>query len=322
MLATIFFRYNDSVFTEKTSHCPVNKSGYRTRSNTAFGDTAIERLIRDTTAKGIHLANYTRNVGGNKKCQIKPKSEWVYNKVEAIVSEEIWNQCNNILNTRRKNKKPQSKRAAHLLSGFIHCSCGNKMYVASNTPKYVCKKCRNKIPITDLDNIYYEQLKGYFLSPDEMAKYLESTDERLQAKQQLFDVSNNEQDKISQEMDKVYQLYIKDKITVDGFGERYRPLEERLHQIKKQTPELQAEIDFQKINYLSSSQIIEEAHDLYSRWPEMERDEKRYIIENITEKITIGNNEISIDLCYLHPSPKIMVKSQRIVWGICGSLWK
>jgi hypothetical protein len=55
---------------------------------------------------------------------------------------------------------------------------------------------------------------------------------------------------------------------MEGFGRHYRPLEERLKQIDNQIPEVQGEIDFLKIQYLSSDQIFNEAKDLYSRWPE------------------------------------------------------
>jgi len=52
---------------------------------------------------------------------------------------------------------------------------------------------------------------------------------------------------------------------------------------------------------------LTEARDLYSRWPSMEPDDKRKIVENITDRITIGKDEVTIDLCYLPSSPEMMV---------------
>ncbi len=75
-----------------------------------------------------------------------------------------------------------------------------------------------------------------------------------------------EEKKIKQEIDKTFELYYSDKLTKDGFGEKYSPLEERLKQLKDQIPELQGEIDFLKIQYLSSDEVLSEAQDLYSRW--------------------------------------------------------
>ena len=100
-------------------------------------------------------------------------------------------------------------------------------------------------------------------------------------------------------MDKVYQLYINDKITVDGFGERYKPMEDQLGQLREEIPKLEAEVDFLKVNFLSSDQILTEAKNLANFWPEMNRESKRQVVENIVEKITLGRNDIQIDLFYL-----------------------
>ena len=99
--------------------------------------------------------------------------------------------------------------------------------------------------------------------------------------------------------------------TMDSFGRHYRPLEKRIKQINTKIPEIQGEIDFLRIQYLSSDQIINEAKDLYSRWPELTNEEKRKIIDNITEKIIIGNEDVTINLCYLPPSTKSAASGQR-----------
>ena len=60
--------------------------------------------------------------------------------------------------------------------------------------------------------------------------------------------------------------------------------------------------------------VVTNARDLYSRWPTLEYQEKRKVTESLTERITIGHGEISIDLCYLpsSPSPEMMAKGQQI----------
>ena len=57
-----------------------------------------------------------------------------------------------------------------------------------------------------------------------------------------------------------------------------------------------------KIHYLSSEEIISEAKDLYDRWPSLDRNEKRHIVEQITERITIAKDDIDISLNYLPPA--------------------
>jgi hypothetical protein len=84
-----------------------------------------------------------------------------------------------------------------------------------------------------------------------------------------------------------------------NFVTRYKPLEDRLKQLDGQIPRLQAEIDFAKINTLSRDQILENARSLYEQWPTLPSEEKRKIAESLVQRITIGNGEIDIDLCYL-----------------------
>jgi hypothetical protein len=78
-----------------------------------------------------------------------------------------------------------------------------------------------------------------------------------------------------------------------------------------QLPQLHGELDFLKIQYLSSDEIITEARDLYGRWPQLTPEEKRHIVEHITERITIGKDEVQIDLAYLPSSSEVMAEGQR-----------
>ena len=204
--------------------------------------------------------------------------------MEPIVSEDLWNQCNAILDEQRSKNKRPARKTVHLFSGVAHCVCSQKMYVPSNSPKYICHKCRNKIPIEDLEGVFQHQLKNFFLSPSEVNTYLNRADEAIGAKEDPLRSLSEEQRRVSQEMEKVYRLYLDDQITPQGFGTRYKPLEERLNQIEDQLPQLQAEIDFLRIQYLSSDQILTEAQDLYSRWEDLGPEEKRKIVENITEE--------------------------------------
>ncbi|GAG99391.1 unnamed protein product, partial [marine sediment metagenome] len=289
----------------------LNDAGYRTRKGSKFSDTTIRRLLRDPTAKGIHRANYAKSLGENKKWVLKPKEEWVFTKVEPIVSEELWEQCNQILDEQKKKNKIPARKAVHLFTGIVYCYCGNKMYVPSNSPKYTCYKCRNKIGTDDLEEVFHQQLKTFFFSSSEISNYLNKADNVIKEKEELLWSLTEEKHTIKKDMDKTYRLYLDDKITTDGFGIRYKPQEERLKQIEEKIPELQGEIDFLKIQYLSSDKILNEAKDLYSRWPELVSEEKRKIVENITEKIIIGTEDVTINLCYLPSPPKIMTSKQR-----------
>jgi site-specific DNA recombinase len=295
---------------KKTVARLLNEMGHRTRGDGRFSDTTIDRLLRDPTAKGMRRANYTRTQGENKKWVLKPEKEWVWLPVEPIISEELWTRCNAILDERKHGRRP-AKKPTHLFTGVVYCNCGEKMYVPSNTPKYICYKCRNKIPTEDLEGVFQEQLKTFFLSPIELSRYLEQADQTIKEKQELLETLDKDSREVRQAMDKVMRLYLDDQISKEGFGIEYRPMEERAKQIEEQLPRLQGEIDFLKIQYLSSDEVLHEAKDLYSRWQSLEREEKRKVVENITERIVIGKDDVTINLCYLPSSSEIMADKQR-----------
>jgi site-specific DNA recombinase len=288
----------------------LTEMGHRTRNGSKFTDTTVERLLRDPTAKGLRRANYTRNHGDKKHWTLKPEKDWVWVPVEAIVTEELWARCNAILDERRNGRRP-SRKAVHLFTGVVYCHCGEKMYVPSNTPKYVCMKCRNKIPLDDLEAVFQEQLKSFFFSPTEIAGYLEEADQTIKDKKALLESLETEKREARESMDKVMRLYLDDQISREGFGVEYGPLEKRHKQLEDEIPRLQGEIDFLKIHHLASDQIFHEAQDLYGRWESLEQEEKRQIVENIVEKITVGQEDVAINLCYLPSASEIMAGKQR-----------
>lgn len=290
----------------------LNEAGHRTRTGAKHGSTNLVRLLRDPSAKGLHRANYKKKLGGEdgKWWAYKPAEEWVWNPVEPIVSEELWEECNRLLDEREAGKRP-AKKTAHLFAGLVVCACGRKLYVPSNTPKYVCHSCRNKIPVVDLERIFEEQLKNFLLSGGQLAQALEEGDQVLTEKRELLAALEREHDKTRAEMDKVYRLYIDDTLTSQGFGERYRPLEERARQLAEEVPRLQGEIDFLTIQYLSRDQILSEAYDLHSRWTALSSEDKRRIVESVVERITVGKEEVSLDLAYLRPPPEIVANRFR-----------
>jgi hypothetical protein len=126
---------------KKTVARLLNDAGYLTRNNSLFSDTTIDRLIRDTTAKG------TRIIDG-KEIEVEP-----------IVDTSVWERANNILDANSKQK--MTKQPVQLFAGLAFCSCGGKMIVPSSMAKYICLDCRHKIEAEDLEEIFALQLAGF-----------------------------------------------------------------------------------------------------------------------------------------------------------------
>ncbi len=281
----------------------LNKMGYRMRGGFLFSDTTVVRLLRDTAAKGIRKANYTKSQGKNKKWINKPEEDWVLIPCPAIVSEELWSECNQILADQEVKHIKPGPRVNHLLSGYIYCECGKKMYVYHTAPVFTCKSCKTKIATNDIDEIYHNQLKSFLLPETNGSSYLQESNAILNEKETLLISSKANHSKLKREMDELLSMRLSGELSKEIFPLHYKPLEEQYQQINEQLPVIEAEVDFLKIHSLSSDIVLTEANDLYNGWKDIEFEEKRSIIETITEKITVGKQDITIALAYM-PAPQ------------------
>jgi site-specific DNA recombinase len=288
---------------KKATAAELNKLGYRTRNGSKFSDTTVDRLIRDTSAKGIRRINYTKSIGEGRKWVLKDEKDWVLLPCPALITEELWAQCNGILDAQYKKREKVGPRVVFLLAGYVTCHCGRKMYVYhNNTKTYSCRVCKNRISVADIDEIYREQLKSFLLTDADIETFMRKSDEFITEKQELLARLQDEHKKLHKQLTEYVTLRVDKELTQDRFKELYDPLEERLKQIEVQLPELEAEIDFLKIQYLSSDTIISDAKDLYDRWDMLPFEERRNIVEMITEHIVIDKQDITIKLSYL-PTP-------------------
>ncbi len=306
LMYDLFLKYQR----KKSTASELNQLGYRTRNGSKFSGTTISRLLRDPMAKGERRANYTKSTGEGKKWELKPASEWVMMECPAIVTEETWSKCNELLDEQEQKNKRPGPRAVHLLSGFVTCHCGKKMYVFHSSRVYTCRACKNRIAVDDIDEIFQMQLKA-FLTDANLTHYQEQSDIELQEKEHLLKVSKAEKQKLGKKMEDLIELRLSGEMAKETFAIHFKPIEERALQLENQIPELEADIDFRKIQSLSSETVLQDAKDLYEQWPTFPFDQKRAIIEIITEKIIIEPQDITISLAYLPQPPSFLNQGKR-----------
>lgn len=287
----------------------LNERGYRTRNGSAFTDTTVDRLLRDPTAKGIYRQNYTRTSDSSKAWELKPESEWVLTPVEPIVEAALWESCNRFLEDQRGKLKRVAKEAVHLFTGYAHCACGSKMYVWAQSPKYICPRCRNKIPMADLEAIYRDQLAAFVVSPEMLRAHAEAADKQVREAEALVQAAEAELAKVEGEGARLYRLYMDEGISQPDFTRLNRPLSERRSQLEDELPRLQAKRDMLKISALSEAVVQHDAVDLATGWDRLAGPEKRHMVETITDRIVVGKEEVAVNLLYF-PSPRPVVKQR------------
>jgi site-specific DNA recombinase len=287
----------------------LNAAGYRTRGGVIWRDTQVYRTLVETSAKGIYYFNRFKQEGSWKRVP-KPESEWGQVECEPIISETLWNEVNQIIEEQLKGWKRPGKAPVQLFGSIAHCACGSKMYVRAKSPKYVCRKCCNKVPMRDLEEIFVHEMKAFFAEPKKIAEHMKEATKNLSEKETMLESHEREIQKVRDEMNRTHRLFLDGQITPQGFGQFYKPAEERLNQLTAGLPKLQAEVDFLKVNKLSADDILHEANTLYDRWPKLPLEDKRKIAESLIEKIVIGENEIDITFSYL-PSSEEVCKNQQ-----------
>lgn len=293
----------------------LNDRGYRTGAGCLFSNTTINRLLHDTTAKGVYRGNYSRLEDPRKSWVLKPESDWVFTKVEPIVSEELWDRCVQIAALQRDGRKKPAKITQHLFTGFLHCTCGNRMYVWSRYPKYLCRACGNRIPSADLEAVYREQLHDLLLSEEHLRQHLEAGHDRLRERDALVAVAKAELSRLQAEDDRLYRLYQEGQFTPEDYGRRYRPLAERRAQLEEEVPALMAECDVMRMALASEFEAFGEAKNLYSRWSDLAVGEKRTLVEAITDKIVVSRDDIEIQLVSLPSAEKLMEREPNLRAG-------
>ena len=289
----------------------LNAKGYRTREGAIWRDTSILRILDESSAKGEYTFNTMRHTG-SWRSEAKPESEWGRADCPPIVAESLWNQVSQIIEEQLKSHKKPGKTPVHLFSGLAFCTCGAKMYVRAGSPKYVCRACCNKIPIKDLENIVRDELKLFFGQNDRVNHHLEDANRNLSEKTALLETHRGEIQKVRDEMRQTHQLYLNQQISGDGFRDLYAPAEERLKQLQAELPKLEAEVDFLKVNKLSTDDVVHESATLQDRWPTMAVEDKRKIAEALIEKIVIGEKDIDITYSCLPTSEELCKSQQRL----------
>ena len=295
------------LFIEKKRYATVarilNEQGYRGRRGAKFSHTTIQRLLKDSVVIGIRRVNYTNTVGRSKgEGFYKPKEEWIMVPSPVLISEEVFNTCQAIIENITQNNKKAPRNARHIFSGYI--SCGkcvkegkkHKMYIRSKEPKYICLNCRNKIAKEDMEAIFTAQINAFLFDENHIQFHLVKQQDAIQEKTKEIQRLEDTIGTINTKMDNIMDLFYGGQIPKEGFNKYYSPLQEQQEQIQNTVSKLKGEVDAMKVQLQSSDAVIHEARNLQQRWDSMNLQEKRSIVEVILESIIIYEEEVEINL--------------------------
>jgi site-specific DNA recombinase len=287
----------------------LNAAGHRTREGFLFHDCGITRTLTCPSAKGVYYFNRTRKTGPWKGTE-KPEAEWGKTECEAIVTEDLWDNVNRLMEEQLKNWKKPGKVPMNPFGNRIWCQCGGKMYARTDSPKYHCRTCNRKIPVETFEELMRHELYQFYGSKEQVAIRLNDAKKNLVDTEQALAALQRQIQTVREDMKQTHQLFLDKIITPQGFGDLYNPAEQRLNQLLGELPKLEADVARMKIDQVSVEEVVFEARNLYEQWPKLDVDRKRSIVEAIFEKVEIGEGKINITYSGL-PSSEELCKSQQ-----------
>jgi site-specific DNA recombinase len=299
----------------------LNAEGARCRSGAKFSDVQIGRILTCASAKGVYYFNRVRKTGPWAETE-KPESEWGKAACPAIVSEDVWDQVNQILEEQAKQWKRPGKVPVNPFGNRIWCQCGSRMYERTNIGKFFCRACRRKVPVVGLEEFMRKELHRFYGSPQQVAIRLEDAKRNLVETEEALAALQRQIQKVRENMKQTHQLFLDKLITPQGFADLYNPAEQRLNQLLAGLPKLEADVARLRVNHISVEEVVHEARTLYEEWPKLDGDRKRTIIETVFERIEIkdsenGGTKIAIIYSGLPTSEELCKNQQRTAPAHC-----
>ena len=318
MVRLIFELYSTGDYSTRKIERVLWDKGYRGRNGTRIHHNTITGIIQNPKYKGYFCGNKVKIVDYRTREQrFLPEEEWVLYKdetgetVPAIVSEEIWDKCNEIFRVRSSaiKSRERSFKDKSVFTGKIWCkahdvpywrtsysnsvSQGKPIYqwICSEKKRFGAKSCAS-FSIMEAD--LYEMLSVHFQSiagnieeyvRDFLRIYRES-DREANAQKQINEL-RTQLTKEKAKREKLLDLYTEGDISRDEFRERngnsnvlISQLEEDIHQLETKAS--------QSADYAAEMQKIEEYFKtLYRPGHLMSKDEVDEMAKTMIDRIDV-----------------------------------
>lgn len=281
----------------------LNEQGSRTRRGGKWSDMTVSRQLSCSSAKGIYAINKTTTDESGRRID-QPEENWEYIQCDRIVSDELWDQVQTILQDQKENRPTSGKKPVHTFSGILLCSCGGKMNVPSGSAKYVCATCQNKIPCEDIEEIFRDQLSRLILSRPELFGDPPSIDTNIAEAESKLEESLDDLHRTKDKMTHFENLFASNELSLKRFGEVHSPLELKRESLTKEIRRLELLIQRRKNTSLSKKESdTDESSDfssLVNQWNTVPLDDRRAIVQSLVSHIVIGDGQV--EFAYLFPN--------------------
>lgn len=197
IIKIIFELYSTGNYGLKAISNYLFEKGYKSKNGGYYANSTIKGIIRNPKYKGFYRSNMWKNLDYKSKKKIKLSQEdWIIHKdevgnVPAIISEELWEKCNEVLNEKtcgfcKKVKNSDSFKTTTTYGGLMFCAEHNKPFRRHTDSRsfrhiWICdeqhrnglKGCASAILYEkELDEIFKEVINNLLKNREEIVKHL------------------------------------------------------------------------------------------------------------------------------------------------------
>ena len=324
----------------------LHKQGIDNSKGKIYDKDTLKRIIENPKYKGFYSGHTTETIDYRTKKRVYiPKEERIIYRDEnipAIVSEELWNRANEILESRSnvvKNKELSNRKTErkYAYSGKIFCSEHNFNFQRSTgsrrskKPRWACgyymkyrlEACESPIIAEmDLDNIFSDIMNKIFENKNsiinEMMSYYSNLKFSNTYQNELKKV-NNKIDDIKIKKDKVLELNINGNISNLEFQERNDEFNEEIANLKKKITALEKDLmPISTSNLKNVESAIKKQLDFKTN---IQSFVETFVNEIIVSKIDNDRQNIKLDIFLnLIKKPKVATKGSRYLGFINENL--
>lgn len=296
----------------------LNEMGYRTRKGRLWSDTTIEWLLLDPSAKGLHRRNYIYNHRPGVGWHFKPKEELVHVAIEPIVTSAVWEKARSILMEGKTLWARPAKLTRHLLTGFVTCECGGRMYHVRSKLRYCCRgkpRCGNQIHTVALERMLLEVMTRKLTDQAWVGDYAAAGSAHLKSDSKRLAKLGQERRKARETIQKAFDLVLQGRMPESRYQVVCEPLEARLKAIESELAGLEDEVRFLESLDLNLAAITEDTRQLATAWNNSTINQKRGKLESNQLEIRVERaGQVKIGLLY-HPLQETTANEQRTVDG-------
>lgn len=277
----------------------LNSRGLLTARGSKWYGSAVVNMLKNKVYCGYiqwRKKDYTKPDDVNKCRTVKknPKNDWIEakGKHEPIISEEVWNQAQRILNTRTHVQYYTTLR--NPFAGIIKCKvCGKPLYYRPYTENdhdylFCMSRCGNKssrfefIEKALLDSLS-EALKIYSIEfNEEDSENVNSGDSQRILNQKALVELENELSELDKQKEKLYDLLERGIYDEDTFLERTQNIKLRTDHINKNLYKVKKELKTIEKNRTDIVSGIKNVLEYYPKTEDIEQ--KNQLLKSIIDE--------------------------------------